>query len=207
MRRWLRIPPSRVRCQASAVLRGGVSLGSPCAMIPAMSDHPLGQAADQATDQATTHTITDAARLLGVSENAVRKRIRRGTLPAHKQGDRWLVALPGQVADHSSATIDLASPTTGQATDLAAAITPLVELIERLTMENRELAEAATLWQARAAHLEDRLLALTAGSDTPTDAPHAAREPQHGAQPVETAPDTSPSWWASWWRRLTGGSV
>ncbi len=49
-----------------------------CAMIPVMSDQPPGQA----TDQAATHTIGDAARLLGVSENAVRKRIRRGTLEA-----------------------------------------------------------------------------------------------------------------------------
>ncbi len=181
-------------------------------MIPAMSDHSLGQA----TDQATAHTITDAARLLGVSENAVRKRIRRGTLPAQKQGDRWLVALPGQVADHPSATTDQAAPTsglaggqvaptTGQASDLAAAITPLADLIERLTMENRELAEAATTWQMRAGILEQQLKQLTAGDDTLTDAPHAAREPQHGAHPVETAPDASPSWWASWWRRLTGG--
>jgi excisionase family DNA binding protein len=63
-------------------------------MIPAMSDRPSGQA----TDQAATHTIVDAARLLGVSKNAVRKRIRRSTLPAHKEGDRWLVAIPATPA-------------------------------------------------------------------------------------------------------------
>ena len=56
-----------------------------------MTDHPPSQA----TDLVATHTIADAARLLGVSENAVRKRIRRGTLPARKEGDRWLVAIPG----------------------------------------------------------------------------------------------------------------
>ncbi|MDP9370704.1 MAG: helix-turn-helix domain-containing protein [Chloroflexota bacterium] len=176
-----------------------------------MSDHPLGQAADQATDQATTHTITDAARLLGVSENAVRKRIRRGTLPAHKQGDRWLVALPGQVADHPSATTDQAAPTsglaggqvaptTGQASDLAAAITPLADLIERLTMENRELAEAATTWQMRAGILEQQLKQLTAGGDTPTDAPVAAPFAPGEAQPANAASDTAPPWWRFWER-------
>ncbi len=166
-------------------------------MIPAMSDQPPGQA----TDQAATHTIVDAARLLGVSENAVRKRIRRGTLPAHKEGDRWLVAIPGQVGDHPPAT-DLASgqvaAATGQATDLAAAITPLAALIERLTAENRELAEAATIWQVRAHHLEEQMKQLTAGQDAPV----AAREPQHEAQPVEPAADTSVPWWRFWerWR-------
>ncbi len=165
-------------------------------MIPAMSDHSLGQA----TDQATAHTITDAARLLGVSENAVRKRIRRGTLPAHKQGDRWLVALPGLVADHPSATTDQAAPTTGQASDLAAAITPLADLIERLTMENRELAEAATTWQMRAGILEQQLKQLTAGGDTPTDAPQASPFAPGEAQPANAASDTAPPWWRFWER-------
>ena len=54
-----------------------------------MTDHPPSQA----TDLVATHTIADVARLLGVSENAVRKRIRCGTLPARKEGDRWLVAI------------------------------------------------------------------------------------------------------------------
>ncbi|MDP9357173.1 MAG: helix-turn-helix domain-containing protein [Chloroflexota bacterium] len=179
-----------------------------------MSDHSLGQA----TDQVTTHTITDAARLLGVSENAVRKRIRRGTLPAQKQGDRWLVAFPGQAADYSSATIDLASPTsglaggqaaptTGQASDLAAAITPLADLIERLTRENRELAEAATTWQMRAGILEQQLKQLTAGGDTPTDAPQASPFAPGEAQPANVAPDPSASprpAHAPWWRRWLG---
>ena len=53
-----------------------------------MSDH----LPDQATDLAATHTIVEAARILGTSENAVRKRIHRGTLPARKEatGGLWL---------------------------------------------------------------------------------------------------------------------
>ncbi len=160
-----------------------------------MSDHSLGQAADQAT----THTITDAARLLGVSENAVRKRIRRGTLPAYKEGDRWLVAIPGQVGDQPPAT-DLANDqvaaATGQATDLAAAITPLAALIERLTAENRELAEAATIWQVRAHHLEEQMKQLTAGQDAPIAAP----APRPTTEAAEPAADTSAPWWKFWER-------
>lgn len=39
-------------------------------------------------------SIVEAAERLGVTENAVRKRIRRGSLPARKEGDRWLVTIP-----------------------------------------------------------------------------------------------------------------
>lgn len=175
-------------------------------MIPAMSDHPPGLASDQATGQAATHTIADAARLLGVSENAVRKRIRRGTLPAYKEGDRWLVAIPttpattGLVGDYPSATTDLAAdqaaPATGQATDLAAAITPLAALIERLTAENRELAEAATVWQVRARHLEEQMKQLTAGQD----APQASPAVHHATKATDATPDASVPWWKFWER-------
>ncbi len=169
-----------------------------------MSDRPP----DQAAGQAATHTIADAARLLGMSENAVRKRIRRGTLAAHKEGDRWLVAIPttpatiGQAGDHPPATTDLAAdqaaPTSGQATDLAAAITPLAALIERLTAENRELAEAATIWQVRAHHLEEQMKQLTAGQDAPSAAPAV----HHATETTDTAADASVPWWKFWerWR-------
>ena len=200
-------------------------------MIPGMSDRPT----DQATGRAATHTIADAARLLGVSENAVRKRIRRGTLPAYKEGDRWLVAIPttpattGQAGDYPPATTDLAAdqvaPATGQAADLAAAITPLAALIERLTAENRELAEAATVWQGRARHLEEQMKQLTAGQDTPPasaavhhapddddedDLVLTADRPLRGpSAPIgppawrttETAEAARLPWWRRWWER------
>ncbi len=135
-----------------------------------MTDSPP----DQATDQAATHTIADAARLLGISEHAVRKRIHRGTLPAHKDDDRWLVAIPVQAADQSPAS-----------TDLAAVITPLAVLTERLTAQHRELTEAAPIWQTRAAHLEEQLkqLAASPAADAGED---ARQRPQES--PVTRAP-------------------
>jgi len=38
-------------------------------------------------------TILEAAARLGVSENAVRKRIRRGSIEARKDGERWVVTI------------------------------------------------------------------------------------------------------------------
>lgn len=37
-------------------------------------------------------TIREAATVLGISERAVRSRIRRGTLPARKRGGRWMLS-------------------------------------------------------------------------------------------------------------------
>ncbi|MBV9281770.1 MAG: helix-turn-helix domain-containing protein [Chloroflexi bacterium] len=41
------------------------------------------------------YSVPQAARILGISERAVRKRIDHGTLAAERDGLRWLVLLPG----------------------------------------------------------------------------------------------------------------
>ena len=48
-------------------------------------------------------TIDEAARLLGISREAVRKRIKRGTLKAKKdKNGRWAVEVPDDIPDTSS---------------------------------------------------------------------------------------------------------
>jgi len=48
----------------------------------------------QAGQQARGIPIGDAATILGLSVDAVRKRIKRGTLHAYKQDERWYIVLP-----------------------------------------------------------------------------------------------------------------
>ncbi len=43
---------------------------------------------------AQKYGIDDAARTLGISKEALRKRIKRGTVEAYKDGGRWVVELP-----------------------------------------------------------------------------------------------------------------
>ncbi len=85
-------------------------------------------------------------------------------------------------------------------------LAPLAAVIADLTRENRQLAEAAAIWQVRVMQAEERLQALTAGEDTRVDAPQAAPFAPGEAKPAETAPDASAAWWVSWWRRLIGGT-
>ena len=54
---------------------------------------------DQVADQ---FTVAEAARHLGISENAVAQRIKRGTLPARKHAGRWIVTLVSDVVDREA---------------------------------------------------------------------------------------------------------
>ena len=51
-------------------------------------------------------TVAEAAAILGVSEDVVRKRLQRGTLAGEKQGRTWLVTLRQDATGHrQSATV------------------------------------------------------------------------------------------------------
>ncbi len=167
------------------------------------------------------YSVPEAARLLGISERAVRKRIDAGTLEAVKDGRAWSVLLPtltgtaGRAVPAAPVTV-VAEPGTGTGPELSAPpavpeavppavdLAPLADLIERQAAEIQRLAEAATTWQMRAGILEQQLKQLTAGGDTPTDAPVAAPFAPGEAQPANVAPTTPASPQVSWWRRLLG---
>jgi hypothetical protein len=128
--------------------------------------------------------VAEAARALGISEGAVRMRVKRGTLPHTREGGRLYVLLntepttdPGRTHDRTSELI--------------------ATLQEQLQAERRAHAEARRLLMAAL----ERIPAIEAPSDegespvspgptdTPPDAPAA---PQTAAQ-------------RPWWRRVFGG--
>ncbi|MDP9473262.1 MAG: helix-turn-helix domain-containing protein [Chloroflexota bacterium] len=158
------------------------------------------------------YSVPEAARALGISERAVRKWIDAGTLEAEKDGRAWSVLLPtatgtARPAVPAAPVTVVAEPGTGtgpeppappaapavlEAVPPSVDLAPLAALIERQAAEIQRLTEAATTWQIRAGVLEQQLKQLTAGDDTPTDAPQAVPEPQGEAQPVETAREPHP---------------
>jgi len=164
-------------------------------------DIPVGDDRTDGTRQdatgAPTVAVPEAARILGVSTDAVRSRLRRGTLEGVKVAGEWHVPL---AALHDTQQDAQPSPT-GQRQDPAEPqqdatverqvaqqepdriatvvdVAPLAGLIDDLTRRNADLAAAAAMWQTRAAHLEDQLKQLSAGEVVPQTVPKPPGSPQ-----------------------------
>ena len=112
--------------------------------------------------QATTVSVAEAAHALGISHDALRSRLRRGTLDGFKDGDEWRVVLPADRQPTGNAPHQQAATGRPTGNDLA----PLVDLIERQAAELQRLIETSTMWSIRARQAEEQLKALGSGSAT-----------------------------------------
>jgi hypothetical protein len=141
------------------------------------------------------HTIPDAAipigtaaERLGVTTDAIRKRIRRGTLAAHKRGDVWYVVLPA-VPDAPDADPD-SDPDANPDGEISHLRTLLAEVRQQrdgyaaqLSTKDRQIEELHVLLQRA---LEQR--------------PALVLPPAEQPQPA--SPEPAPP---RWWRRLFRG--
>ncbi len=162
----------------------------------------------------TAVTIAEAARVLGLSTDAVRKRLQRGTIAGEKIGDTWRVFLEAEAPpvvrpDVSSPRPD--SDRTRPESDRTAPSgpDPLVETLreevaylrEQLAERSRELAAERERFDVLHREALARIPALGAGQDAPSAAPAV----HHATEPTNATAEALP-WWTSWWRRLVGGS-
>ena len=143
-------------------------------------------------------TIQEAARLLGVSEGAVRKRVARGTLQHDKGPDgRVYVGLDGGgrrgvdggqdtgVDPHNSALI---SRLEGEVEFLRDQVRRQQEIIAQQAVTMRQLSAPPEEAPENAEAVEE----VSEGSEPRPDAP--------GPQTAREGPQTRP-----WWRRVFGG--
>jgi hypothetical protein len=139
-------------------------------------------------------TVVEAAAILGITPDAVRSRLRRGTLRRDQGPDgEVLVILDGD-----------------QSVDRSATDRPTVALIEALEDQIAYLRQQAALWQEEARR-KDHLLAAAleripelpqASSQEPTDGPTEAPE---GSGKGDVPPEHEKgSERRSWWRRVFG---
>jgi hypothetical protein len=155
-------------------------------------------------------TVAEAAEVLGISAEAVRGRIRRGTLPVEREGGTVYVLLSDQGGDR---TIADQSPTTTDRTDLLIVeLQDRVRSLEEANRENRRIIAALT---QRIPELPPR--SVSAVSQEPSESPSEATEQpgRVGPQPAVEGAQEEPSdalggpgsgtARGSWWRRMLGG--
>jgi hypothetical protein len=142
-------------------------------------------------------TVAEAAEILGISAEAVRGRIRRGTLPVERESGTVYVLLEGTAEDRT--TDDQPRTTGDQPNDrtdlLIAELQDRVRSLEEANRENRRIIAALT----------SRIPALEAPPEAPGSPEMGAEEAERG-QPRPGATGTQEGVQRrSWWRRVFGG--
>ena len=158
---------------------------------------------DQTTDRRVT--VAQAAVLLGLSEDAVRSRLKRGTLGKEKDADGTVFVVMGANGRPGRPTTNADRPTTGQTTDqnaLALMQAHLDSLGEQLTYVRDQLD------QEREANRENRRIIAGLVQRVPElEAPRNGHETAPaGPDGEEHRPSTEGpqegtgrrSWWRTW---------
>jgi len=137
--------------------------------------------------------VADAAEALGISEGAVRMRVKRGTLPSTREGGRLYVLL------NTDPTADPGRPhdrTDDRTSELIAT------LREQLEAERQAHAEARRI----IAGLVERIPAIEApASPEPRESPETAEEQQGRDAPHSATVGAQEGVQRPWWRRVFGG--
>jgi excisionase family DNA binding protein len=136
-------------------------------------------------------TVAEAAVLLGISEGAVRMRVKRGTLPSTREGGRLYVLLNIDPTTEPERPHDGTHDRTSELIDT---------LREQLEAERQAHAEARRLL---AAALE-RIPAIEAPSED-RESPETLEEEPGRAEPRPTTVGSRESVQRPWWRRWFGG--
>ncbi len=144
-------------------------------------------------------TLREAAEILGVSAEAIRKRIKRGTLPSDKGEDgRRYVYLDAAPDDAHPRSEDQgsSSPLVEELRDRVRSLEDSLQAERRANDENRRLLAAAL----------ERIPAIEA----PPAASESPQERPEEGSPTSDTPDQGEGFRedpgrAPWWRRIFGG--
>jgi hypothetical protein len=141
-------------------------------------------------------TVAEAAEVLGISAEAVRGRIRRGTLPVDRESGSVYVLLDYTSEDRTTA--DQPRTTGGQPNDrtdlLIAELQDRVRSLEEANRENRQII----------AGLTSRIPAIEAPQEA-TEAAETVEDASEGTEPRPAAPGPREGARRRWWRRVFGG--
>jgi len=134
-------------------------------------------------------TVPEAAELLGITAEAVRMRIKRGTLRSERQGGRVFVLLgQGQPTEQ---TTERTGPTEDRTAEL------IDTLREQLSEERQAHAEARRLLMAALERIPPQL-------EAPRESPQTVEEEPEGSEPRPATVESQEGAQRPWWRRVFG---
>jgi hypothetical protein len=169
---------------------------------------------DQAHDRSDEGTtVAQAARTLGITEGAVRKRVERGKLAAERATDGRLIVHLDSDTTATATTRDrtrrsrTADTVSASREDLVDELRDRVSYLERQVEEEREARRRADTLLAR---LMERVPELEPPAEAPSGERGSTETASEGAGGAEPRPDDPGPETATprrpWWRRVFGGS-
>jgi|SRR5215208_5676838 len=163
------------------------------------------------TDEPQTNqrlTVAQAATALGITEGAVRSRIKRGTLPTTKEGGSVFVLLGGSTSTTNQET-NIGAPSAQS--ELVEELRDRVRYLERRLDEEREArTEERRRHDTLMAQITSRIPQIEASQEPPPDAsgaPETVTDEQQGRGPMPegASPQTGAENRRPWWQRMFGG--
>jgi hypothetical protein len=170
------------------------------------------------TDEPQTNqrrlTVAQAAGVLGITEGAVRSRIKRGTLPTIKEGGHVFVVLGGGLGGSTSSANQATN--IGEPSDQPELVEALRDQVEHLRRELDNRTEEIRRRDVIISQLTSRIPEIEApASPEPSNVTEAREVPvtpsASSPRPATTAPQKPPqrpqtsAWPRSLWRRIIGG--
>jgi excisionase family DNA binding protein len=155
------------------------------------------------------YTVPEAAKVLGIGTDAVRKRVARGTIPHEKDDD-------GRVYVYLDAGHDMGHDAPAKAPELVETLREQIGYLQGvIATRDEELRTRAEELRRRDQDLErrDRIIAalteripqaLEAPSE-PRESSQTVEEAPEGAEPRPDAPGAQEGARRPWWRRMFGG--
>jgi IS30 family transposase len=146
-------------------------------------------------------TVAEAASALGITQDAVRKRIRRGTIQGDRDASgRVYVYVPASETVHKTDQ-DTDQPQSASDALISAKDETIATLREQLEAERQAHAEARRI----IAGLVERMPPAIEAPSEPRESPQTVEEEQERAEPQSDAPSTQEGVRRPWWQTWFGG--
>jgi hypothetical protein len=147
-------------------------------------------------------TVAQAAAALGITEGAVRSRIKRGTLPTTKERGTVFVLL-GDGTSEANRPPNIGVP--GDQSELIASLQDQVRYLrEQLDAEREARTEERRRHDTVVAQLTSKIPAIEAPQEAAEASAAAAEEPER-AEPHSATGGAEEGVRRPWWRRVFGG--